>query len=183
MIKNLLTIIAQNLLRISIVNTTTSILNNKSLTSYEFYINLLITSFGFIIAELINNYYKEDIKKIDKKIGYNIINNILTPLIVFIIKTLLSSNDFSLNNIYPTIYTIIGFLSYEFFFKKHINDLDNFSDDLKKLVHNIVKPTIMLIISGTLSGNYKYDNKFILNILFIISGFVNHYLISKYFNL
>jgi len=171
------------LLKITVITFITTFLKNENLKSNDIYYNIISTSLGFIIANYVNNKLQKKIKEINNKIGYNILEDISTPIIIFLVKILLERENMSLKKFLPTLYTIIGFTTYNILVKEKIFKLDNFSEDLKKLTENIFKPLVMLSVNNTLSGKNILEVDNIRNILYIVISFVSHFLLSKYFKL
>lgn len=170
-------------LKISIISSISTFLNNGELNSLSFLFDIISTSIGFLYVSSFNKKFEKQIKYLDNKIGYNVISDISGPFIILGIKLLFNSNGITMNKILPTLYTTIGFTVYNVLVKEKILQLDNFSEDLKSITETMIKPLIMLSVSDSLQGDYPFDVDSLRKFSFTITGFVSHFLIVKYFKI
>ena len=164
------------LLRISIISSVSGLLSKRDINSPDFLINILVTTigWGFIITLYEKN--KENIKKLDKKIGYQVSVGIFGPLVLLLVRILIDPICFlTYDKFILTMFTILGFTIFNVFFRNRILDL-KINDNFKEIIQTIIKPAIIITTHECYTG---FDINTIYKILSVVTGFLTHLFIIK----
>ena len=132
-------------MKLTIVTYLSSFLANKSVDTTD----LVYTIIAFLVADFVTKQMKTQINQIDRQFGQTIGADIVGPITMFMTKALLSGQTISQRYIMNTMFVVLGFTVYNIFIKTRL-DKSFLHTDLKDILDSIMKPFVMLMVSGGL---------------------------------
>lgn len=166
-------------LKISIVILLSSFLAGKNINDTNLQIDLIYTICSFIVADLVSQRLQKQINQIDQKVGKKVAGDIIGPCTMFLTKAVLSGKQINKKYIVKILCVVIGFTCYNVFLADKLNNT-KIDSDIKEILSDIIKPSVMLMVSGYLeSGKNPLNAQVIRNALFTANGFVANRLVVK----
>jgi len=166
-------------LKFSIVVLLSSFLAGKNINDTKLQVDLIYTICAFIISDYATQKLQKEINKIDEKIGKKVAGDIVGPTIMFLSKALLSRSKIDQQYMLKILFVVIGFGCYNVFVAEKLNKV-KMDQDVKDVIVDVVKPFIMLMVSGYLqSGKNPLNADTIRNALFTANGFVANTIVVK----
>ena len=166
-------------LKISIVVLLSSFLAGKNINDTKLQVDLIYTICGFIAADLVSQKLQKQINQIDQKVGKKIAGDIVGPSVMLLTKALLARDPINKKYLFKILCVVIGFTCYNVFIADKLNN-SKIDDDIKEMISNVFKPSVMLMVSGYLeNGENPFKSQVIRNALFTANGFMANTLVVK----
>jgi hypothetical protein len=140
--------------------------------------NMQNTLIGFAISNIVGQLLKEQIVKMDEKIGYQVMGDVVGVTVMSVVTAMLKGNKINRAFVMKTGFTIAGFTLYNIFGKERVNKLP-YSNIVLDVIHDALKPTTMIMASTLFAGGNPVEPQNLRKILFTVMGFLSYTIALK----